>query len=350
MTHRIRARLLLPLVFSQLCLLAWGLPAGAQEKSLAADGPWISNAIWLSDTQVAGTKSQGLLRRPAQVVTASVDNLTELTTVGEAEMSLWTLAVIQNDQLISTDYIGGIHIFGDGEPASISVETNKWIRAMSATPDPDKLLVGDEDGKLIEFSVENRAESRQVDAHQAAIFDIAFNPAGDKLATACGDGSIKLFGWPELNEIAHMSRGPDTVWAVLFTPEGQQLVSGGGTDNRRIQLWDVATASSICTLTRTRDWITDLVSLPGSSLVVASCMDGRLVVADTESRLKVAELEAAESAIWSLDLSPDGRRLVLGTRKHGFVVVDVPDWISDAQAIAQEAAQTRPPEPVTEAN
>jgi hypothetical protein len=77
-------------------------------------------------------------------------------------------------------------------------------------------------------------------------------------------------------------------------------------------------------------------------------MNGQLVVADTASRRKVAELDAAESAIWSVALSPDAQRLVLGTRKHGFVIVDVQDWSAQAQAIAEEASVRRPPSPSAE--
>jgi WD40 repeat protein len=317
----------------------------AQEDKPAADGTWISSVAWMGDSEIVGSKSQGLLLQPALVVKVQSSALTEMETLGEAESSVWKVLVLDS-RVLGADYKGGVHIFGGGEPGTIDCEA-RWIRAMAPAPAEGEVLAGTEDGKLLLLSVDDRQELKRVDAHEAAIFDIAISPDAQSVVTAAGDGKIRFFSWPELELKGEMSRGTEAIWSVLYSADGSHLVSGGA--DRRIQLWDTAKRQSVCTIATTGDWITDLVALPESSVVVASCMDGKLVIADYQALTRVAVEDAAESAIWSMELGPDGTQLAIGTRKHGFGLVPVGDWISQAEAIAEERSQERPPTPKKQA-
>ncbi len=307
------------------------------------NGPWISSVGWVSDTDVVGTQSEGLLLRPAKAVKANTAALDQFKVLGETESSLWRIVILPDGRVAVSDYRGGIHVFGGDQPAAFQADL-KWVRAMALTPDGKDIVAGTEDGKLVVLSIEQLKETRRTDAHDAAIFDVVFNASGDTLATACGDGSIKLFTWPTLEEKGKLSRGDEGVWSVVFTPDGKWLLSGGS--DRRIQLWDLAAMQSVCTIARSRDWITDLVLLPDSNLVAAGAMDGKLVVADYAIKQKVAVADAAGSAIWAAELSPDGKQILLGTRKTGFVLVPVADpWRAEARKLADEVAKLAPPAP-----
>lgn len=329
--------LLLPLSLAFASCFA--LAAWAQEE--AADGPWVSSAVWDGD-EIVGTKSQGLLLRPAEVFRADVDSPEELAKVAEAPYSLWATQVI-GDTVVVSDYKGGIHLVQGEKTEACELEA-RWVRALTAAPDGEHCLAGTEDGKLIVLSVDSKKATKSVEAHKAAIFDIEFNPAGDLVATAGGDGVIHVFTWPALESAGQMTRGKEALWTLDFTEDGKHLVSGGA--DRRLQLWDVASQSSLLTLTRTHDWVTDLTVLPNSSLVVASCMDGNLIIADVASLGKVTEVPVTDSPIWSMDLHEDGKRIVLGTRKRGLVLTEVSDdWQSLASDLAEQAALKAPPAP-----
>ena len=315
---------------------------GQEETEVKPDGPWISSLAWSGDKELLGTSSQGLLLRPATVVKASVDALDDLTKLGESETSLWTITLLEDGKVVATDYKGGVHVWSDGESTKIDQEL-RWIRAVKDVGD-GKLLAGTEDGKLVEISVADGKVTRTIeDVHAAAVFDIAVSESGKQVATCGGDGSVKVFSWPELKELGSMSNGSDALWSVLFVNDDQQIVTGGA--GRRIQLWDVKTASSVCTITRTKDWVTDMVALPDSTLVVAACMDGNLVVADFATLSRVESVKAAESAIWCAALHSSGSMIAIGTRKDGFGLIEVDYWAAKAEKQAEELAKIRPPSP-----
>ncbi|MEC8557529.1 MAG: hypothetical protein VXZ82_21210 [Planctomycetota bacterium] len=330
----------IPAACGLLTVLVLPLSVCAQEaEEIKPDGPWISDVAWDGNDHVVGTNSQGLLLRPAKLVRAGTTALGELDTIGESETSLWSVLSVGDGQWLASDYKGGLHLIGNGS-GKIEAET-RWVRALCATPEAGKVLAGTEDGKVLLLSITEKKELSRVDAHKAAVFAIAFNAAGDQVATAGGDGVIKVHSWPELKPLAEMTRGSEAIWSLSFVDGDSKIVSGGA--DRRLQLWDVATAASVCTITRTRDWITDLFLLPDSKVVCATCMDGKIVVADYGAMTKVAEAEVAESAIWSAALN--GKKIALGTRKNGLQIAEVGDWIAQAQTVTKEVAKVRPPAP-----
>lgn len=314
----------------------------AEDSDVAPDGPWISALSWLSDSELVGTNSQGLLLRPAKLVKVSADALDAMETIGESETSLWSVLPAGEGKVVATDYKGNIHLFSNGKSESIETES-RWIRTLEQSPDQDQILAGTEDGKLVVLSLKDKKEIKRVDAHAAAIFDIAFNSTGDQIATCGGDGSIRIATWPELKEIATMSRGNEAVWSVVYSENDEHLISGGA--DRRIQLWDVANAKSICTIAKAGDWVTQIARLPKSSVVVAGCMNGELVIVDHASMQKVTSVEAAESAIWTVALSGDASQVAVGTRKSGIALVPTKGWKNQAKRVANQVAKVRPPAP-----
>jgi len=332
-------------LFPLICVFA-SVNLLAQEKKTeptAETGPWLSSIAWLDNSQLVATKSEGLLLRPAQVVKLAAADATKLESVGEQETSLWSVLTLDASKYVVTDYKGGVYLYGDGEPKKFELDA-RWIRATAKAPGDAEILAGTEDGKLLVLSIADKKEARRIDAQAAAIFDITFNHKGDQVAVSAGDGTIKIFSWPKLDPVASMSRGKEAVWSVVFSDDDSQLISGGA--DRRIQLWDLAKAKSVMSLQMTSDWITSLVSIPGTTAVAGASMNGKVFLVDYKSMLPISQSDAAQSAIWSLALSPDGSKVAMATRKHGAAVLPVAEWVEAAkQAATNEAAAEQAPAP-----
>lgn len=310
-------------------------------ETAVGTGPWITSVRWIDDNQLIAAESQGLLLRPGKVHKTTAADLAKLEPIGEEETSIWSVLPLADGKVLASNYKGEVYLHG-GEAQKFEL-TARWIRTLEKAPGEGQVLAGTEDGKLVVLSLADRKETKRIDAHGAAIFDIAVNAAGDKIATVAGDGTIKLWSWPALEAAGSMSRGSDAVWAVQFSADGTKLVTGGA--ERRVRLWDIGKQKLVMSMALTPDWVTSLVSVPGTSLVVAGCMNGKVVVVDYTAMLPVTQLDGPGSAIWSMALSPSGKQLAVATRKHGVALIDTAKWQEAAKAVAERAASEKPPAP-----
>ncbi|MCA9128824.1 MAG: hypothetical protein KDB22_17180 [Planctomycetales bacterium] len=336
-----RSLIALPAICSAWAIL---LPtAGIAEETKApefADGPWVSDVLWIAPDRLVATQSQGLPLRPATVVTLDAATPSKFQVAGEAEKSLWSVVAIDAQHFIVSDYGGSVYAVQDGKAAKFDLKA-RWIRALAISADK-RVLAGAEDGKLIELDLEKKTQSRSIDAHASAIMSITFSHSGDKLATTASNGSIKIFNWPALDQTAELKAG-DAVWSALFSADDTQLITAGS--ERTIDLWNLATNERALSIAACSDWVSSLVALPGSSLIVAGGMDGNVTVVDYGMMHSVARAKVAESGIWSMALSPDASRLAVGTRKNGVSIIDVADWKQAAETAAIEMKKIGPPSP-----
>jgi eukaryotic-like serine/threonine-protein kinase len=76
--------------------------------------------------------------------------------------------------------------------------------------------------------------------HGAAIYGLAFSPDGTRLATACGDNTIRLWDVAMRREVAELRGHEDYVHAVVFSPDGTRLLSASG--DFSVRVWDTLSA------------------------------------------------------------------------------------------------------------
>jgi WD40 repeat protein len=326
---------------------AGNLVADEAEKGKTADaaagsGPWITSVRWVDDEHLVAAESQGLLLRTGKVVKTTAADVSQLEPIGEEETSIWAVCPVGEGQVLASNYKGEVFLHGKGDPQKFEL-TARWIRALEKAPGDGQVLAGTEDGKLVVLSLSDRKETKRIDAHPAAIFDIAVNAAGDKIATVAGDGSIKLWSWPSLEAAGSMSHGSEAVWAAAFSADGKELITGGA--ERRVRLWDVAKSKLVMSIAVTPDWVTSLALIPDSTLVAAGCMNGQVFVVDYAAKLPVDQLDGPGSAIWSVAISPNGKQLAVSTRKHGLGLIAADKWAEAAKKTAERAAAEKPPAP-----
>lgn len=315
-------------------------PTQAQNPAIS-DPVWISSVRWVSDAELVGTQSQGLLLRPGKIVQAKADNPAQLSSLADAESSLWSV-VSQGAAVLASDYKGRVLRVDSGKAQTLDLKS-RWVRSLTNIPgSTSELLAGTEDGQLLVFNSESGAEVRKAALETAAIFKIVFNRQNNQIAVACGDGNIHLLSWPGLERVKSL-KGNGAVWCLTYSEDGTQIISGGA--DRKIRLWDIAAAQSIVAIASGNDWITCLQHLPGTTFVIAGTMNGQLILADYKTKLPVKNVKGATSGIWDLAVSPDGKRVSLGTRKDGIQIVSIESWYDEARSAAKTAEAEQPPQP-----
>lgn len=336
--NSLRDSWIIPSLILGVCLT--GRVSEAEEPP--AESVWITSVQWTTPTDLMATQSQGLLLRPGSVVRLSAQDPQKLEKVGEAETSLWSL-VVKDDQVLASDYKGGVLNFVAGKPQPLEIKDTRWIRCLKLAPTSNReLLAGTENGSLIVLDSSNFSELRRVSVENAAIFDVCFHPQQQQLAVATGNGKIHLLSWPNL-EPQKILNGSGAIWSCQFTSDGSQLVSGGA--DHKVRLWDLTSGESVLAISSARDWITCIRPLGNCNCMLAGSLDGQVAVVDYATRRQVKTHKVAGSGVWDMAVSADNKQLAVATRKHGILILDISNWPDEAKAAALEADVEKPPVP-----
>ena len=159
-------------------------------------------------------------------------------------------------------------------------------------------------------------ELSAVSGHEATVRALAFSPDGQQLASGGGDCRIKLRALPDGREL-HDLTVKSQVLSVAFSPDGKFLASGhlynmNTGDDCAIALWDTATGLVARDVACFRDTY--------SVHVVTFSHDGRHIAAGCESNIKIWQVESGremstlrgENRVCCLAFSPDGRYIASG--------------------------------------
>lgn len=98
------------------------------------------------------------------------------------------------------------------------------LTAVTFSPDGSQLIVGNERGRI--WMIRNGLNFRELSGHTSAIEQIKYNHAGNFMATASKDYSIRLWNMRDLNKAPTLLSEHDWVWSVAFSPDDEQLMAG----------------------------------------------------------------------------------------------------------------------------
>ena len=128
-------------------------------------------------------------------------------------------------------------------------ESLKELATVLFTPDGTRVLAGGVDNRIRVWNISPSAaegtnkltESRF--GHEGAILKLALNKAGDLLASAATDHTVKLWKLPAVEEIRVLEKQSDWPSAILFSPDAKQLLVTR--QNGTASVYDVANGAKI---------------------------------------------------------------------------------------------------------
>ncbi len=195
------------------------------------------------------------------------------------------------------------------------------IVSVAFSPDGSLLASGSKDGEVWIWNVATgQLDWSYNNYHKGPVNSVAFSPDGKTLASGGGDSQIILWdiatGEPRHKLIGHS----DAISSVAFSPDGSLLASGSR--DTSIILWDTGTGKERdAPLKDHIDKVNTVVFSPDGKTLASGSTDTRIILWDIATR-KGNRLATLQPAIHSLAFSPDGSRLVSGT-KSGIIIINI---------------------------
>ena len=161
--------------------------------------------------------------------------------------------------------------------------------------------------------------------HDSQLSVLAFRPPdGRQLAVAAFDGTVGLWDVATGRPDATFTGSTGINTNIAFSPDGQQLAVGGGT-NRIGTVWDVTKRRAIWVLPGPADTLPVLTYSPDGRLLASAGFDQVVRIWDTATGRAVRTLRGHRAMLGSVAFSPDSRQLATGGSDATVKVWDVTD-------------------------
>ena len=175
----------------------------------------------------------------------------------------------QTDEVVSGSADGIIRVWNPAADTVGTIDTGRPVTALAVSPDGNLLAYGGIDGQITIRELSTGRQTTLENKDNAVVFDVAFNPGGDRLASGGVAGVVRVWDrngrevWhanaaaalprPFSDRLALAVGHPGEVLGVAFSPDGNRLATGSidwDTDKVApavgvIQRWDVKAGNPI---------------------------------------------------------------------------------------------------------
>ncbi|RIK84755.1 MAG: hypothetical protein DCC68_00240 [Planctomycetota bacterium] len=141
------------------------------------------------------------------------------------------------------------------------------------------------------------------------VYVVAWSPDGQRVAATCSDKRIYVLEANEGKEVLKIQVPHSYHWPVAFSPDGASLYSGG---SGLVWRWDAATGKQLFPNPDDKPLVGEISNLaisPDGATAYMSGEDAQVHVWSVAQRKRVA-VWPLEKTIASLDVSPDGKKLL----------------------------------------
>jgi WD40 repeat protein len=152
------------------------------------------------------------------------------------------------------------------------------------------------------------AELQTLEGHTDQVHSLCGSADGQRLASGCRDGTIKLWDSATGQLQQTLSGHSDIVILINFSHDNQQLISASA--DGVIKLWDATTGELQQTIENHSDWVDTVVFSPDNRQIASYLEDGTVKVWKATARKTLQALEECPSPVDSIALQPDGQQVV----------------------------------------
>jgi len=181
------------------------------------------------------------------------------------------------------------------------------VRDVAFSPDSKRIVSGSVDKTVKIWDASTGEELMTLAGHTGEVYSVAFSRNSKKIVS--GSGTIKIWNAKTGENLLTIYGGKDnTFLSVMFSPDGQQIVSGGLDSS--VILWDATNGAEITSLRGHDQSVTSVAFSPDGKRVISGSYDQFVKVWNPSVNRERTILYGHKTRVKSVSFSPDGRSIV----------------------------------------
>ncbi|HSS49972.1 MAG TPA: pentapeptide repeat-containing protein, partial [Thermoanaerobaculia bacterium] len=214
-------------------------------------------------------------------------------------------AVLTGADLTEAD-LTGARLLGTDLRGARFTGARLWrTRLLGAALDSGSLSSADVSGAALDLS-ELGPQSGAAGGFSA----VSWSPDGDLLASAAGS-VIRLWEAKSGREIRAFSGHQNTVWSVVFSPDGKSLASGSSDETLR--LWQVDSGREIRAFLGHQNLVRSVAFSPDGKSLASGSYDNTVRLWQVDNGQEIRTFSGHLNTVTSVTYSPDGKSLASGS-------------------------------------
>jgi eukaryotic-like serine/threonine-protein kinase len=183
----------------------------------------------------------------------------------------------------------------------------RLIHSLAFSPDGQRLASGCYDGTVKVWDGSTGKELLSLEGHDAPITCVAFRIDGQRLATGGFDKTVRIWDSMTGKKLLSLEGHAETIWSAAFSPDGQRLASGS--QDTTVRIWDCATGKELLSLRGHSGSVESLAFSPDGKRLASATNQGEERIWDTATGKQLSAHKAQFCSRLRVAFGPDGRRL-----------------------------------------
>ncbi len=193
------------------------------------------------------------------------------------------------------------------------------VHSVAFSPDGKRIVTGSDDRTVKLWDAEKGQQVLTINGHSGIAWGVGFSPDGKRIVTGNSDNTVRVWDAGTGRELLVLKGHAAQVRSVAYSPDGKRILSGG--EDKTARVWDAENAQEIPTL-NTR--INGLAYSPDGKRIATVHGDERTAqLWDPRSTQPLLVLRGHTDWVWRVAFSPDGQRIVTGSKDRTARVWDV---------------------------
>jgi WD40 repeat protein len=143
--------------------------------------------------------------------------------------------------------------------------------------------------------------------HDGLVTRLAFSADGSQLASASGDGTVKLWEVASGKLLTEYIKQQEAIWSMALSPNGKIVASGAG--GKVLGIWDIDSGNRESHIIELSGRVQALGIHPSGSLLACASGDGKMVIWDIAAAKRRVAFSGQEGGATCVVFSPDGKLL-----------------------------------------